>query len=175
MSICIKCGTHVGEGAHVCSFCGAPVKEEAPLPQAALPEEKSVEEPFYPRVLLEDDEDDGMPVAHHTAAAIAEPRIPKPVAGAETGKQPAPEQEEEAVLSVWGFTWSLFLMLIPVLGLAVALFWSFGGSRRINRRNLARGMIVLWLASILVFVIAYLCSGAHMIDLFHKIYTVFFS
>ena len=47
------------------------------------------------------------------------------------------------VLSTWGFVGSLLLMAIPLVGFIITIVWASGGAYNLNRRNLARGYLIL--------------------------------
>ena len=47
------------------------------------------------------------------------------------------------VLSTWGFVGSLLLMAIPLVGFILTIVWASGGAYNLNRRNLARGYLLL--------------------------------
>ena len=47
------------------------------------------------------------------------------------------------VMSTWGFVGSLLLMAIPLVGFVVTIVWAAGGTYNLNRRNLARGYLIL--------------------------------
>ena len=47
------------------------------------------------------------------------------------------------VLSSWGFVGSMLLMAIPVVGFIITIVWASGGATNLNRRNLARGSLIL--------------------------------
>lgn len=156
MSICMKCGTNAEEDARICAFCGAPLRDEACVEQSegAQPNEQAAEAAAENAALPTDDAD---------VAGIILPAEP----AEERRTQPAPADETDVrPLSARSFAWSLLVMLLPAVGLAVALFWAFGGTYRINRRNLARGMLAAWLALTVIFVAAHLCAGPQMADMF---------
>lgn len=48
-----------------------------------------------------------------------------------------------AVLSSWGFVGSMLLMAIPIAGFIITIVWASGGAVNLNRRNLARGYLLL--------------------------------
>ncbi len=47
------------------------------------------------------------------------------------------------VLSSWGFVGSMLLMAIPFVGFIITIVWASGGVTNLNRRNLARGYLIL--------------------------------
>lgn len=76
------------------------------------------------------------------------------VQSAQPAAQPAPvsiRQEEVepssnspyAVLSSWGFVGSILLMALPIAGFIIAIVWASGGTFNLNRRNLARGYLLI--------------------------------
>ncbi len=48
-----------------------------------------------------------------------------------------------AVLSSWGFVGSILLMALPIAGFIIAIVWASGGTYNLNRRNLARGYLLI--------------------------------
>jgi amino acid transporter len=68
-----------------------------------------------------------------------------------------------AVLSSWGFVGSMLLMAIPFAGFIITIVWAAGGTANLNRRNLARGYLLLMgivLAIYVLLVIALVASGS---------------
>lgn len=156
MSICMKCGTNAEKDARICAFCGEPLGEEACTEQSAgaQPNEQDAEAAAENAALPTDD-----------AGVIG--IIPPAEPSEERQTPPAPADETDVrPLSARSFAWSLFVMLLPAVGLAVALFWAFGGTYRVNRRNLARGMLAAWFALTVIFVAAHLCAGPQIADMF---------
>ena len=47
------------------------------------------------------------------------------------------------VLSSWGFAGSMLLMALPIAGFIITIVWASGGVTNLNRRNLARGYLIL--------------------------------
>ena len=67
-----------------------------------------------------------------------------------------------AVLSSWGFVGSLLLMALPIVGFILTIVWASGGAVNLNRRNLARGSLIvsgLGIAVYLIFALALASSG----------------
>lgn len=155
MSICMKCGTNAEEDARTCTFCGEPLGDDRPMDPAeeAIPNGEGTETVS---------EEAALPTEKESVIGIIPP------AGPPEKRQtpPAPADPTDVrLLSVWGFAWSLFVMLLPAVGLAVALFWAFGGTYRVNRRNLARGMLAAWFALTVIFVMVHLCAGPQIADM----------
>ncbi len=53
-------------------------------------------------------------------------------------------------ITAWGFIGILALFAIPVIGWIFAIIWACGGCRKLNKRNLARGYLII-LALIAIF------------------------
>ena len=77
-----------------------------------------------------------------------------------TESQPTPRVNEDpmmsspyAVLSSWGFVGSLLLMAIPIVGFIITIVWASGGVVNLNRRNLARGYLLLMGIGVLVYIL----------------------
>lgn len=58
-----------------------------------------------------------------------------------------------AVLSSWGFVGSLLLMSIPIVGFILTIVWASGGVVNLNRRNLARGYLLLMAFGIVIYIL----------------------
>ena len=77
--------------------------------------------------------------------------------GAQTDPQPfsppiMPVQRENRPLGTWEFFWIRFLCGLPLIGVIFILIWSFDGSC-INRRNLARSMVISWVIGVVLTII----------------------
>ena len=58
-----------------------------------------------------------------------------------------------AVLSSWGFVGSMLLMSIPVVGFILTIVWASGGVVNLNRRNLARGYLLLMAIGVVIYIL----------------------
>ena len=77
------------------------------------------------------------------------------------------------VLSTWGFVGSLLLMSIPFVGFILMIVWASGGVYNLNRRNLARGYLVLMgigigIYLILVAILVALGGSSYLLDAFKQ-------
>ena len=73
------------------------------------------------------------------------------------------------VLSTWGFVGSLLLLSIPFVGFILMIVWASGGVYNLNRRNLARGYLVLMgigvgIYLILVAIIVAVGGSSYLLD-----------
>lgn len=57
------------------------------------------------------------------------------------------------VLSSWGFVGSMLLMAIPFVGIIITIVWASGGTVNLNRRNLARGYLILMAIGVVLYVL----------------------
>ena len=65
-----------------------------------------------------------------------------------------------AVLSSWGFVGSLLLMALPVVGFIITIVWASGGVVNLNRRNLARGYLLLMGIGVLIYLVIFIAIVA---------------
>lgn len=69
-----------------------------------------------------------------------------------------------AVLSSWGFVGSMLLMSIPIVGFVIMIVWASGGVVNLNRRNLARGyllmMALVFVLYILIVIVVVAAGGS---------------
>ena len=54
-----------------------------------------------------------------------------------------PKGSPYAVLSSWGFVGSILLMSLPIAGFIIMIVWAANGTVNHNRRNLARGYLLV--------------------------------
>lgn len=78
-----------------------------------------------------------------------------------------------SVLSTWGFVGSLLLMSIPFVGFILMIVWASGGVYNLNRRNLARGYLVLMgigvgIYLILIAIIVAVGGSSYLLDSFKQ-------
>ena len=83
------------------------------------------------------------------------------------------QSSPHSVLSTWGFVGSLLLMSIPFVGFILMIVWASGGVYNLNRRNLARGYLVLMgigvgIYLILVAIIVAVGGSSYLLDSFKQ-------
>ena len=183
MAICKTCGQSIDDNARFCWACGAKVEPQAAPEEEQVPHEEPViaeKEPEAPHeerkeTVSEADapRDAGEPVWEAEPAPLweqkAEPVWEEPEnAWEQRGprKSPAPpappvweeqeKPEKDAVIGTGGYFVTLLLLCIPVLNLILAAIWALGGTGRTNRRNLARGYLLLVLVVMVALSAAYL-------------------
>jgi uncharacterized membrane protein YvbJ len=108
----------------------------------------------------------GMPVTQSAQPTQQEAQSP-----IRNGDDSSIQSAPYAVLSSWGFVGSLLLMALPIAGFIITIVWASGGTVNLNRRNLARGYLILMgiglALYILIFVAVLVFGGsAYLLDNF---------
>jgi len=130
----------------------APVWEPTPTPEP-VPEMPRVE-----RVIFSE------PVAPIPPVSPAQPAEPAaPAVPAVDADKPGPKSKWR-IMSTWGTIGSLLLMHIPVIGLILTIVWACGGCRKYAKRNLARALLILYIAALLLTVIGALLLRFVFVD-----------
>ncbi|MDY4977170.1 MAG: zinc ribbon domain-containing protein [Clostridia bacterium] len=160
--ICPSCGTELDEKKKFCTECGIklPTVEEQPdeiAMQATQKFEIPEENPDIAeavRAVFQDDDEEGKPRKKNRWHD-------------KKNKNKMKEEEEELdpnqqtivdfsslagstlddspyePITAWGYIGILVLMAIPVIGWLFAIVWACGGCRKLNKRNLARGYLMI--------------------------------
>ena len=140
MAFCTECGTNVPDDVKFCTSCGKamsaapkpePVAVGVSAPAAAQPQAA----PTY------------IPQPQQTPVPVS-----PPVAGGDAA--PAKGSKYEPI-STGGFIGIMLLMCIPIVGQVLTIVWACGGCRKVNKRNMARAMLVFLIISIVLGVILY--------------------
>jgi len=119
MANCSSCGSELTEGLKFCTTCGTAVSDTAPV-QAVV--QQVVQPPVQP---------------------VVQPPI-----------QPVVQQDpmvgtKYELISAWGYIGISLLMCIPVVGLILMIIWACGGCRKLQKRNYARAMLIMFLIGFL--------------------------
>ena len=133
MANCTSCGAELKEGLKFCTSCGAAVSEISPIME-------NVEQ-----VVAE-------PVAEPVQAT---PVQPTPVVQPAPVVQPVIQQDPMAgtkyeLISTWGYIGISLLMCIPVVGQILMIVWACGGCRKLQKRNYARAMLIMFAISLVL-------------------------
>lgn len=133
MANCTSCGAELIEGLKFCTSCGAAVSEISPIME-------NVEQ-----VVAE-------PVAEPVQAT---PVQPTPVVQPAPVVQPVIQQDPMAgtkyeLISTWGYIGISLLMCIPVVGQILMIVWACGGCRKLQKRNYARAMLIMFAISLVL-------------------------
>lgn len=74
-----------------------------------------------------------------------------------------PEQYEP--ISMWGYLGYSILFAIPILGIIMILVFSFSKDENINVRNYARSYILVYIISVILYLILTLCFKEQIQDI----------
>lgn len=113
MSFCESCGAELPEGKLTCPACGAAV------PRTAYTERTGIS-------------GSGSTIGYNAGYASREPAY----------SYSQNEKKPDRVLGTGAFFGSVLLMSLPGIGLLLQIIWSLGGTRSLNRRNLARAYLI---------------------------------
>lgn len=76
-------------------------------------------------------------------------QTPYPPTGFSRNAQP-PKGSKFAPISTWGYIGIILLFNIPVIGWIFCLVWACGGCTKVNKSNLARAYILIFLMAVLI-------------------------
>ncbi len=182
MRFCTECGSKLGDGAMFCSNCGTKCQvqvEEPKAEPAAGAEPEIIAEPaaVEPAIELEPAaEPIPQPEPEPEPQPAPAPIVPPPEPSRQTPPPPSPAQildpapasnSRYSPVSAWRWVGIYLLLGIPLVGFILTIVWACGGCKRVNVRNMARGMLLyylLWFAIALivfiVFAIIAIATGA---------------
>lgn len=152
MKFCAECGTKLEDGDLFCPECGT--KAEVVQPVAVAEPQPQPEPEPQPQ---------------------PQPQ-PQPVPQAESDPRPAPTSRY-APVSAWGYVGNFFLLCIPLVGFVLTIVWACGGCHKINKRNMARGillfyllLLVLAIIAVIVTVVIAIAAGSALMPILREIF-----
>ena len=139
MANCTSCGAELKEGLKFCTSCGAAVSEISPIMENV---EQVVAEPVAEPVQA-------------TPVQLTPVVQPAPVVQPTPVVQPVIQQDPMAgtkyeLISTWGYIGISLLMCIPVVGQILMIVWACGGCRKLQKRNYARAMLIMFAISLVL-------------------------
>ncbi|MCL2539252.1 MAG: zinc ribbon domain-containing protein [Oscillospiraceae bacterium] len=158
MAFCIKCGTSVPDDIKFCTSCGSPMGETGVLPVTEAPAQQIQAAP--------------PPFAYHTPPTqpqqpppyeIAAPQGMNPAMASEQALKAPPKKSKYGVMGVGAYVVHSILFNIPLVGWLICIIIACA-AKNLNRRNFARGMIVLYILGIAVTMLAYLLVRLYAIS-----------
>lgn len=156
MNICTNCGREAPDTTKFCTYCGNPAKPMTftPVETSNVTAEQSVNEPT-PATFT------------YTHNEYTQPgKKPEPVPAYQV--KPALDPSLEPITTA-GYFGIFLLLMIPVIGWIFTIVWAFGGCKKVNKRNMARAVVLMWVVSFLfAAIIIFLLS-----ILFQTIFTEF--
>jgi len=148
MAFCTDCGANVADGVRFCTACGAPMAAEAPVQQPAAPPPPQAAQEYQAAY---QPQPEYQPPAYQAPVyqPPAQPAYqPAPMAAPVPAAAPAPSEPPPAKggryapIGAFGFIGYFIVFAIPILGLILSIKWSFDKTGNVNRRGLARAMLV---------------------------------
>ena len=145
MANCTSCGAELKEGLKFCTSCGAAVSEISPIMENV---EQVVAEPVAEPV-------QATPVQPTPIVQPAPVVQPTPVVQPAPVVQPVIQQDPMAgtkyeLISTGGYIGISLLMCIPVVGQILMIVWACGGCRKLQKRNYARAMLIMFAISLVL-------------------------
>ena len=83
----------------------------------------------------------------------AQPVYTPAPASVRSGDIEPPQGSPYAVLSSWSFVGYILLMALPIAGFIIAIVWAAGSTGNLNRRNLARGYLLMMAFGIVIYIL----------------------
>jgi len=129
---CTKCGKENPEGTKFCGSCGAELGSSNPTPQQ-VGQDTNQPQPT-PQT--------SNPALNNEASTNQIPNNQQPN-NQTKDTEPKPKSDGKyAVMSVGEYFGSMLLMAIPIVGWIFAIVWSLGGTKKVNKANLARATLI---------------------------------
>lgn len=93
--------------------------------------------------------------------AAEETPVCEPVTAEPLPVETEPDQRSKyQPISAWGYFGIFLLVAIPVIGWILIIVWALGGCRKVNKRNMARGILLNVLLQVILIVIALAVAGS---------------
>ncbi len=152
---CEKCGTNLPDGAGVCNACGAPV-ESAPPSYAVAEPTHANPVPVAPVYTAPAQPTYAAAPAQATYAPQHQPSV---YPGQLGGTEP---------LSLGQYLVMLLVMCVPILNIIMLFVWGFGSSSNLNKKNLARAMLIVCAIAFVLSLISSIFFASAMSALFNS-------
>ena len=136
MAFCINCGKQVPADVKFCTSCGSPVTGETeqtvrqqPVQSPPQPVQQAVAQQTPPPVVQPQTE-----YAHQQGYT------------SQTMQQPMQQQSvaiyTEEPITTGGYIGIFLLLMLPLVNMICLIIWACGGCRKVNKRNMARAMLI---------------------------------
>ncbi len=175
MNRCSNCGAELKDGVRFCVECGYAVSQPAEQPEASSPIEAAAEAIFAVEEAVETGSAPADVLPAEPASPVSEPdkaaepaaygfAPAAPAAPSFVSPQPAstpveapgkpPKKSRWEIMSGKGTLGAILLMNIPIVGLILMIAWSCGACRKYAKRNLARAMLIIFCACLILSIAA---------------------
>ena len=158
--VCPVCGRTMPEGMGSCIYCGAKLNQKSNEIQNELARADQPL-PFDPAAMGKEEKEPPQgraPSQRRKRDARSDPKRPS-------------ARGPYAMMSPLQYFGSILLMLVPVVGIIVAVFWSLGYCQKENKRNLARAMLALIALFLLLFLILSIVFRPYLGKAFYALFT----
>lgn len=154
MAFCTECGTNVPDDVKFCTACGKPMGA-APQPEPVMVGASA------PAAAQSQASSAYVSRPESAPAYIQQPGQTPVLAGTPiaAGDAAPPKGSKYEPIGMGGYIGIMLLMCIPIVGQILTIVWAFGGCRKINKRNLARAMLVFLVISIVLGIILSFVGG----------------
>ena len=165
MAKCTTCGTELPPDKKFCTECGAPSPEAMSEPK--LVSSPPIEPAPFPPPAAPNPAAEPTPATTSAPAsvAVAAPPVPPPAEPSKPAKPTKPEKPPRAaatvtpdVMSTLSYIGHSILFSIPILGYIICLITAFA-SKKPNKRNFARAMLIFIIIGIVLASIAYFVTN----------------
>ena len=133
---CTKCGKENPDGTMFCGECGAQMGGANPTPQVVQAQQVPPQQNPQPT----------NPVNQPNPVSTSNPvNQPNPISSNNQSNNTEPKPKSDgkyAVMSVGEYFGSMLIMAIPVIGWIFAIIWALGGTKKVNKANLARATLI---------------------------------
>lgn len=177
---CPTCGKQVPDDSKFCEGCGANLIAPADAAVPAEPQPETVPEPTQPVVEAAPPKPayTPPPAAPVYAApppyAVPQPPVYAPVPPAQY-MHPAGAQADDLTkpVGIGGFIGMIVLLFIPLVNFIMLLVWSFSSSVNVNKKNLARAILLLYIIFYVVMIVLMIVFWGVMMENMDSIRDIF--
>lgn len=148
MAFCNNCGREIINGIKYCTYCGSELSES----ENEHTEKIHIEQPSC-EIQKE------IPVSNDPRILIEEPKNNSKVNLQQNPHFQDETNEELKPITTAGYVGIFFLLSVPIIGWIFTLIWACGGCKKINKRNMARAVIILAVINLMLTLVAIVVFG----------------
>ncbi len=149
MANCTQCGAPLKDGMKFCTECGASAPQQQTPPAQPKPQPQQEPQPQQAPQPQQVPPTQQVPPAQQTTPQQPMYAAPTPTAAFAQAQAPMAGSPYE-LITTGGFIGISLLLCIPVLGPILMIVWALGGCRKIQKRYMARAMLILTVIMLIV-------------------------